>query len=169
MRNKMIKCFVLIFFVSAAVNADNLDSLINQVVPAYPADTEVYEASCISEALGAERGCDASIEVLKFKNGNPISILAEKVIKNNLQGTSQSHWLVTDQVQYPKIGAGESLVLAHCRLNGKLDRTILAVVVQSKTEWLEAKGWARKVDLSTGKFLIINASGIQCENLGWGL
>lgn len=165
----MIKYLIFTFFVCSTANADNLNSLINKVVPAYPAELEVYEASCISDALGVEHGCDISIKILKVKNGNPISILAEKVIKNNLQGTSQAQWLVTDQVQYPKIGADEFLVLSRCRLNGKFDSTILAVVVESKTEWIEAKGWARKVDLSTGKFLVMNASGIQCENLGWGL
>jgi len=165
----MIKCFIFTFFVCATANADGPNSLVNKVVPAYPNGTEVYEASCISDALGAERGCEIAIEVLKVKDGNPISILAKKVIKNNLQGTSQSQWLITDKIEYPKIDAGESLVLTQCRLNGKLDRTILAVVVDSKTEWLAVKGWARKVDLSTGKFLVINSSGIQCENLGWGL
>lgn len=143
------------------------NSLVGQIVPPYPKMMSSQAGACITGHLGYERMCEYSVGLLQNDNNEYFAILAKKSTKKH--DDDPNTWLVTDQLKYPEIKQGTLLVYGSCKQNGKFDQTILAVVIDTNTEFLKATQWVWKVDLETGLFIKINSDNIFCLNEGWGV
>ena len=114
--------------------------------------------------LGFERICDYSVGVLQSPSGLRLYVgkSAPKI------EAKKARWLVTDEMIHPPMPPNHQLVYGVCRLNGKKDDTILAVVRNQKVEWYKDIYIAYRVDLSSGRFEKIQTKGIECLNDYWG-
>jgi hypothetical protein len=152
----------LMLFASSAFAVD----LVGKVVPPYPEGTDSRSGSCVGQALGPGRTCDYAIGTLSEDDFEEIAILAQR---KTGESDGKAIWIVTDQIPWPLMEENEHLSIGTCRLNGESISPLTAVVKVSDSEWFAATGWARSLNLETGKFEEVNASNIECINEGWGL
>ena len=158
-------CFVVGLVCGATVNSAAIE--LGAVIPPYPEGTEVRHGVCISDASGYSHNCDYAVEVLESVDGTPLSILVLRSLKKNAQEAPK--WQVTDVVDYPDVLSDHFFVMTTCRIGGKYNDKILAVVKSGNAKWWQATSWAGVVDISTGKFNKLSPADIECENEGWGL
>jgi hypothetical protein len=71
---------------------------------------------------------------------------------------------VTDFLPYPKVSKGHDLVWGTCRYDKAEDGSVIAVVRNSKQEYLQAIGWAYRVDLRSGKLTKLDPTRVDCFN-----
>lgn len=157
-----MKIFILLLMTVSTISFGK--SFIGKEFPPYPEGYESRNGACIGYSLGRDRACDFSI--LELRKGKPVLILSGQKLRMN---GNKAQWLITDQINYPKINRGNLLVMGVCRRNGLIDHSISAVVIDSDKEWLKASKWAIKINLKTGKIHSIPTRDIECENEGWGI
>jgi hypothetical protein len=100
------------------------------------------------------------------------------------QGQSQMLWLeryisrdaagrvtyqVVDALNLPEILKSRELAVGFCRLNGRSDRRIAAIVEATNTEFRTRVHRAWQLNINTGKIVPISTRRIACENPGWGV
>lgn len=141
-------------------------SLVGQIVPPYPNSEFSQNGACITGHLGYARMCEYSVGLLQNSKEEFIAILAKKTTKKHEDDPNS--WIVTDQLDYPEVKQGTWLVYGSCKQNDKFDQTILAVVIDTNTEFQKTTQWVWRVDLETGLFIKINSDNILCVNEGWG-
>lgn len=74
---------------------------------------------------------------------------------------------VTDYVEYPEVPDGYTFVHYGCQLNGRDDDTVMGVLKSNDNPdadnpWLGTAIWARKLDLTTGKFMKQDPAAVKC-------
>jgi hypothetical protein len=136
--------------------------LVGSIVPPYPAGLSEQEGSCIGDK--PDQPCEWGIGVLANAAGKKVQIVASSDAKRPEE--KNARWRVTDAIPYPPVGKGLELAVATCRSSGAEDSSILAVVRSSKKEWLQAAGWAYRLDRASGKFVKLSPQGIDCINTG---
>ncbi len=139
--------------------------LIGLTVPPYPDGLHDIGGSCVSDRPGYEHICDYSIGVLA--DGPDEAAVARYVIAGRMAGRDgqQARWLITDAVPYPKSGAGFHLQTGTCRLDGRDDDRVIAVVRDSLAdELLRDVVWARRLELPDGKFTPLEPARVDCLN-----
>lgn len=162
----MINFRLVLFTCLTIPNVSLAATFIGTQVPPYPDGIESRSGACIALIWGHERTCDVSVGTLARTGENPFAIIVKRKI--GLSGKSVL-WEVTDQIPYPKIRAGESFSFLWCRVEGKFDATIVAVVRLSDSRWLPAVNWAKKINLESGTVSTISSQDVECENQDWGL
>jgi hypothetical protein len=142
--------------------------LVGQVVPPYPAGLHDIGGSCMTLTPGYAHVCDYSVGVLADAANDPE---AEPVIRWLVAGRlvgrdgSQARWLITDAVAYPKSDPDYHLQMGSCRLGGRDDAQVIAVVRDdSQGELLTEVRWARRVELPAGTFTELDPHAVDCLN-----
>ena len=78
-----------------------------------------------------------------------------------------------DYIAIPQFGRNYSLasggIYEGCKLNGQKSPTIIAIVKDQNTEYLDKVLKAWKADLQLGKIVKIETKGITCLNEGYGI
>jgi hypothetical protein len=131
--------------------------LIGTVIPPYPAGWKHLGGACLTY----RETCDFAISDLKSPSATYV-VIGKSARSNDPR---EPRWLVTDILQ-PRVPAGHHIESADCRLNGKIDGTILAVVKTTDTEWFKNVLVAYRVKLPAGRFEKISTKGVQCARLG---
>ena len=146
--------------------------LVGQIVPPYPAGLHDIGGSCMTLTPGYAHVCDYSVGVLAdAANDDDIDQTLTPVIRWLVVGRmvgrdgAQARWLITDAVAYPKAEAGFHLQMGSCRLAGREDDRVIAVVRDDDAgELLTDVHWARRVELPVGKFTELDPRAVDCLN-----
>lgn len=147
--------------------------LIGKIVPPYPEGLRDAGGSCISESDDYARVCDYSIGVLASTDGDDSEAGPEAepalryVVAAKMAGRDgqSARWKITDAQPYPKAAEGYQLQFGSCRIHGKEDDRLAAVVRQSMDEeYLQDVIWARRLDLPSGKLVEIQPTAVDCIN-----
>ncbi|WP_368561693.1 hypothetical protein [Pseudoxanthomonas sp. UTMC 1351] len=146
--------------------------LIGKIVPPYPEGLHDAGGSCISESDDYAHVCDYSIGVLaagggEGSQGDEAEPTLRYVVAAKMAGRDgqSALWKITDAQPYPKAEEGYQLQFGSCRVHGKDDERLAAVVRQSMDqEYLQDVIWARRLDLPSGKLVEVQPSAVDCIN-----
>lgn len=95
-------------------------------------------------------------------SGKNIGVYASVSDGHDENGKSSA--IVTDIIPYPKVDKGYHLDWSSCRYDGVEESAVVAVVKDSKQEFLRAAGWAYRVDDVSGKLIKLDPKHVDCYN-----
>ncbi len=146
--------------------------LIGKTMPPYPEGLQEIGGTCLSDSAGPEHVCDFSIGLLADASADP---QAEPVLRYVVAGRMAGRegpkalWKITDAQAYPRTAKGFFWQAGSCRVDKVDDAKVVAVVRQgAEQEYLTEVAWARRLDLKTGKFSVIDPARVDCINEGYG-
>lgn len=146
--------------------------MIGKTVPPYPEGLRDVGGSCLSDSTDPAHVCDFSIGLLADAGTDPG---AEPVLRYVVAGRMAGRegplalWKITDAQVYPKAGKGYFWQAGSCRVDKVNDGKVIAVVRQgAEQEYLTDVAWARRLDLNSGKFSVIDPKRVDCVNEGFG-
>jgi hypothetical protein len=146
--------------------------LIGKTVPPYPAGLRDVGGSCLSDSTDPAHVCDFSIGLLADAGTDPS---AEPVLRYVVAGRMAGRegplalWKITDAQPYPKTVKGYFWQAGSCRVDKVDDGKVIAVVRQgAEQEYLADVVWARRLDLESGRFSVIDPKRVDCINEGYG-
>jgi hypothetical protein len=150
--------------------------LIGKTVPPYPEGLQDVGGSCLSDSADPEHVCDFSIGLLADAGNAPgTDSDAEPVLRYVVAGRMAGRegplalWKITDVQAYPKTGKGFFWQAGSCRVDKVDDAKVIAVVRQgAEQEYLTDVAWARRLDLKSGKFSVVDPARVDCVNEGYG-
>ena len=134
------------------------------IVPPYPAGVGDVKGTCI----GVNRNhdpCEYSLGILEDRNAMPFLLAVEKLEKRDAKG--KPVWRVLDSLPYPRHDGTTVFEYASCRYRGRDDDTVMALVPahdESSPEYIGAKNWAYKVNLSSGRLEKVDPAQVDCAN-----
>lgn len=140
--------------------------LIGRTVPPYPDGLRDIGGSCLSDIAGYEHICDYSIGVLADDDDEDAPPI-RYVVAGRMAGRDgqMARWTITDAVAYPKAGDGYHLQTGNCRVHGKDDGRVVAVVRDDQDgEFLRDVIWARRLELPAGRFTVLDPVAVDCIN-----
>lgn len=143
--------------------------LVGRVVPPYPGGLVELGGSCVSDSTDPARVCDYSVGVLASPagdaGGEPVPRF---VVAGQLAGRdgARAQWRITDALPYPTGRPGYYLQFGTCRVDGRDDARVAAIVRQHDmaTEWLKDVAWAGRLKLPAGRFDVLEARAVDCIN-----
>lgn len=142
--------------------------LVGQVVPPYPDGLQDIGGSCVSDSIDPAHVCDHAITVLADADGDPErEPVPRYVIAGRMAGRDgpRARWEITDAVPYPSNQPGYYLQFGSCRLNRQGDHRVAAMVRQHGMQpWLTDIAWAGRIELSSGRFTVLDAKAVDCLN-----
>ena len=130
-------------------------------------DTSEERGACIGATAKYET-CAYAIAVIGPED-QPRMILSRK--EAGMSEDGQAQWQELDRLDAPAVPRGGSLVFGICRDRGAQDDTILALLpVHDDTapEFIAAANWAYRVELPSGRFVALDARGVDCTNTAIG-
>ena len=146
--------------------------LIGKTVPPYPEGLQDVGGSCLSDSIDPEHVCDFSIGLLADAHTDPE---AEPVLRYVIAGRMAGRegpialWKITDAQAYPKVAKGFFWQAGSCRVDKVDDAKVIAIVRQdAELEYLTDIAWARRLDLKSGKFSVLDPARVDCINEGYG-
>ena len=110
--------------------------LVGRVMPPYPAGLDELGGSCVSDSVEPARD------------------------------GARAQWRITDALPYPTGRPGYYLQFGTCRVNGRDDARVAAIVRQhdTSTEWLKDIAWAGRLRLPDARFDILDTRTVDCIN-----
>ena len=143
--------------------------LVGKVMPPYPDGLDELGGSCVSESADPARVCDYSVGVLAAPaakiDGDPVPRF---VVAGQFAGRdgARAQWRITDALPYPTGRTGYYLQFGTCRVNGRDDARVAAIVRQhdTATEWLKDVAWAGRLRSPDGRFEVLEARSVDCIN-----
>jgi hypothetical protein len=146
--------------------------LIGKTVPPYPEGLQDVGGSCLSDSDDPEHVCDFSIGLLAdASTDSSAEPMLRYVVAGRMAGREGplALWKITDVQTYPKTGKGFFWQAGSCRVDKVDDAKVIAVVRQgAEQEYLTDVAWARRLDLKSGKFSVIDPARVDCINEGYG-
>lgn len=156
----------------ALPQATGAAELVGETMPPYPEGLREVGGTCLSDSADTRHVCDYSIGLLADASEDPV---AEPVMRYVTAGRLFGRdgplalWKVTDAQDYPEVAKGFFWQAGTCRVDKLDDPTVIAVVRQGlEQEYLANVAWARRLDLKSGKFAIIDPARVDCINEGYG-
>jgi hypothetical protein len=145
-------------------------ALIGRTIPPYPQGLAEVQGVCVPGGEAPERICDFGIAVLGREGADlepdGVYIIASR---NADPDARQPSWVVTDALDAPIADAGRELQLGGCRLDGELRNDIVALVRHGEGEYSADIGWARRLEIASGKFVDVALRRVDCQNPGFGV
>ena len=146
--------------------------LVGKTMPPYPEGLREVGGACLSGSTGTGHVCDYSIGLLADASEDPdAEPLMRYVTAGRLVGRDGplALWKVTDAQAYPKVAKGFFWQAGTCRVDRIDDPRVIAVLRQGlEQEYLSDVAWARRLDLKSGKFAVIDPARVDCINEGYG-
>ena len=146
--------------------------LVGKTMPPYPGGLREVGGSCLSDSTDAGHVCDYSIGLLADASADPD---AEPVMRYVTAGRLAGRdgplalWKITDAQTYPMVAKGFFWQTGTCRVDKVGDPRVIAVVRQGlEQEYLTDVAWARRLDLKSGKFAVVDPAHVDCINEGYG-
>jgi len=142
--------------------------LVGKVMPPYPDGLEELGGSCVSASTDRARVCDYSVGVLASPPDASGLSVPRYVVAGRLAGRDgpRARWEITDAVPYPAGRQDYYLQFGTCRVEGKDDPRVAAIVRQhdTATEWLKDVAWAGRLRLPDARFDVLDARAVDCIN-----
>ena len=142
--------------------------LVGRVVPPYPEGLQDIGGSCVSDSADPARVCDYAITLLASTPleddvvPEPRYVMAGKMVGRD---GARARWQVTDAVPYPRVAPGYYLQFGTCRLQGRNDARVAAIVRQHGMQaWLDDVAWAGRLELPAGRFTVLDTRAVDCIN-----
>lgn len=143
--------------------------LIGRMMPPYPEGLDGLGGSCVSASAGHAHVCDYSVGVLasaaEDASGQPVP---RYVVAGRMAGRDgdRARWEITDAVPYPAGRQDYYLQFGTCRVNGRDDARVAALVRQHDTaeQWLKDVAWAGRLRLPDARFDVLDARAVDCIN-----
>lgn len=166
-----MRAVVLPLLLALSSSGAYASELIGRIVPPYPDGLRDAGGTCISGSGEYAHVCDYSIGVLADDGGGdpagapetepaPRYVIAAKLAGRDGQSAL---WKITDAQPYPKAAEGYQLQFGSCRIHGKEDGRLAAVVRQdTNKEYLTDVIWARRLDLQSGKLAEVHPAAVDC-------
>ena len=150
--------------------------LVGKTMPPYPSGLRDVGGSCLSDSTDPAHVCDFSIGLLADAGGDSeadqnAAAVPRYVVAGRMAGREGplALWKITDAQTYPKVGKGYYWQAGSCRVDKVDDANVIAVVQQSsEEEYLTDVAWARRLDLKSGKFSVLDPARVDCVNEGYG-
>lgn len=146
--------------------------LIGKTMPPYPPGLRDIGGSCLSDSTDPAHVCDFSIGLLADADTDPeAEPVPRYVVAGRMAGREGplALWKITDAQTYPKVEKGYFWQAGSCRVDKVDDAKIIAVVRQgTEEEYLTDVAWARRLDLKSGKFSVLDPTRVDCVNEGYG-
>ncbi|SDQ54862.1 hypothetical protein [Pseudoxanthomonas sp. CF125] len=146
--------------------------LIGKTMPPYPPGLRDIGGSCLSDSADPAHVCDFSIGLLADADTDPdAEPVPRYVVAGRMAGREGplALWKITDAQTYPKVEKGYFWQAGSCRVDKVDDAKIIAVVRQgTEEEYLTDVAWARRLDLKSGKFSVLDPAHVDCVNEGYG-
>ena len=150
--------------------------LVGKTMPPYPEGLREVGGTCLSDSTDTSHVCDYSIGLLADaspdRDDEPdAEPVMRYVIAGRLAGRDGplALWTITDAQAYPKAAKGFFWQAGSCRVDKVDDAKVIAVVRQGlEQEYLGDVAWARRLDLKSGKFEVIDPARVDCINEGYG-
>ena len=152
--------------------AGDAGQLVGKIMPPYPDGLRDIGGSCLSDSDDPAHVCDYSIGLLADASDDAdAEPVMRYVVTGRMAGREgqRALWKITDAQDYPKVAKGFHWQAGSCRLDKIGDAAIIAVVRHDfEAEYLSGIAWARRLDLKTGKFSVIDPARVDCINEGYG-
>ena len=150
--------------------------LVGKTMPPYPEGLREVGGACLSDSTVTGHVCDYSIGLLADASADPhaepdAEPLIRYVTAGRLAGRDGplALWKITDAQAYPKVAKGFFWQAGTCRVDKVGDAKVIAVVRQGlEQEYLADVAWARRLDLKSGKFAVVDPARVDCINEGYG-
>lgn len=145
-------------------------AIVGRMMPPYPEGLIEVQGVCVPGGEAPERICDFGIAVLGREAIEPSTSGAYLVASRNVEPDAQQPlWKITDALDAPIATAGHELQLGGCRLDGELRSDVVALVRHGASEYSADIGWAKRLNIETGKFLDIELDRVDCIDPGYGI
>ena len=146
--------------------------LVGKTMPPYPDGLQDTGGICLSDSTDAAHVCDFSIGFLGEPGDDPgLAPVVRHVVAGRMKGRdgAKAIWSITDAVPYPEVPSGYFWQAGSCRVGKADDGKVVAIVRQSgHGEYLSDVAWARRLDLETGRFEVVDPARVDCVNEGYG-
>lgn len=146
--------------------------LVGKTMPPYPEGLREVGGICLNDSTDAEHVCDYSIGLLADANDD---LEAETVMRYVVAGRMAGRdgaaalWKITDALPYPQVAGDYFWQAGSCRVEKVDDVSVIAVLRRSPDEeYFSDVAWARRLDLKSGKFTVIDPARVDCINEGYG-
>lgn len=140
-------------------------SLVGAVGPPWPDQLHDGQGNCLPAANVVDR-CGWVIGVLNSRSDAPTYIYVGK--RDRKTARDNGNVTITDVLPFPRLKSDETWERSVCRNTSLEDPTIMAVIGNSRVEWLPARSWAYGVDMRSGKFVPMDPKKVDCYNTALG-
>lgn len=146
--------------------------LIGRTMPPYPEGLADVGGICLSDASVQGHVCDFSIGFVGDAGADPeLEPVVRYIVAGRLSGRDgkKALWKITDALPYPKVSKDFTWQAGNCRVGQMIDDKVVAIVGRGdEQEYLINVAWARRLDLSSGKFEVVDPASVDCINEGYG-
>ena len=168
------------WLLSLALQSAGAVELVGKTMPPYPQGLREAGGACLSDSDDPAHVCDYSIGLLADAGADRDDERddepdAEPVMRYVTAGRLAGRdgplalWTITDVQDYPKAAEGFFWQAGTCRVDKVDDPKVIAVVRQGREqEYLGDVAWARRLDLGSGKFTMLDPARVDCVNEGYG-
>ncbi len=135
----------------------------------YPAGLDELGGSCVSDSVEPARVCDYSVAApaspAAVDGGEPDPAFRD-CRPTGRPRRRPAQWRITDALPYHTGRPGYYLQFGTCRVNGRDDARVAAIVRQhdTSTEWLKDIAWAGRLRLPDARFDVLDARTVDCIN-----
>lgn len=151
------------------VDAGDAAALIGRTVPPYPQGLSEAQGMCVPGGEQPERICDYGLAVLGRETAERTLSNVYLIASANAEpDAKQPLWRVTDALDAPA-AQGHELQLGGCRLGGELRNDVVALVRHGNAEYSADIAWAKRLDITSGKFIAVELARVDCVNAGYGI
>ena len=147
--------------------------LIGKTMPPYPEGLREVGGICLADPGNPGAVCDHSIGLLADTSNDPdAAAVMRYVVAGRMEGRdgTVALWKITDALSYPVVAPDYFWQAGSCRLDHVEDGKVIAVVRHDlEQEYSRDVAWARRLELESGKFVVVEPGRVDCLNEGYGL
>ena len=148
-------------------------ALVGRTMPPYPEGLREVGGICLADPGNPGAVCDHSIGLLADTSNDPdAAAVMRYVVAGRMEGRdgTVALWKITDALPYPAVGQDYFWQAGSCRLDRVEDGKVIAVVRHDlEQEYSRDVAWARRLELESGKFVVVEPERVDCLNEGYGL
>ena len=147
--------------------------LVGKTMPPYPDGLREVGGICLADSSNPGAVCDHSIGLLADAGHDPeAAAVMRYVVAGRIDGRdgTVALWKITDALPYPVVAHDYYWQAGSCRVDQVEDGKVIAVVRHGlEQEYSGDVAWARRLDLDSGKFVMVDPERVDCVNEGYGL
>lgn len=147
--------------------------LIGKTMPPHPEGLREVGGICLADSSNPGAVCDYSIGLLAdTSRDHDATAVMRYVVAGRMQGRdgTTALWKITDALPYPVVAQDYFWQAGSCRVDRVEDSKVIAVLRHDlEQEYSGDVAWARKLDLKSGKFVIVDPARVDCINESFGL
>jgi hypothetical protein len=168
---KSLLTAVLPFVLLASPARAGEGSLVGLDVLPYPDGLRELQGTCLSDSDDPARVCDYGIAVLGTMEDPDADAVPRHIVAQRSLGRDgdSPRWRITDAVAYPPTGKDYWLQIGTCRIQGRDDGNVAALVHHAEAEYSNDVARAWRLDFGSGRLQDIDPASVDCLNEGLGV